>query len=510
MLISLLLTLTTPAEAAAYYFVDAGTRGMARGGAYVAGNRDLTAQYYNPAALINLDSGQVMLNFSLVDQRAGFTRMDVNAQGDVTKTYKTVDNIAAPMKIPSFGIAHHFGVPNTMFALGLHPPYAPDKEYTAEGPQRYTLIDAKVQQFSIMLSAAHQPLKWLTVGAGLLWTVTRANQELALSVCNPDWDDFDPDSEDERTRAQASASCANGTRTATDLVFGMDMIDRRKLNANFGVLIDPIDQLTIGFSVTPPIDVRGKGKLKAKFSNEHWLVDTEPYMGSAMKKVLSTPKTQDDDITVELTMPLVIRGGVLYRLMENLEIEFATTYERWQQAKETLITDVRAPLMLGEDVQKFAADLDPEVPINGPVSIPAEYTDTFSYRLGAEWAAKDWLSLRSGAYFEETAIPNRVQGVSLMDGNKVGYGIGASYHWDDIASFDIAFSQSFLGKRKIRNSELTKLEVPISVTDAITEGGIDTTIGNGAVVGNGDISSTLTMISFGATYYFGNPTKRTH
>ncbi len=512
MLLSLLFALTAHTHAAGYYFVDAGTRGMARGGAYVAGNSDLTAQYYNPAALINLDSGQVMLNFSLVDQRASFQRMDLDDQGKVIKTYKSVDNLAAPMKIPSLGIAHHLGLPNTMFALGLHPPYAPDKEYRADGPQRYTLIDAKVQQFFMGLSVAHQPVKWLTVGAGLLWNVTRGDQELALKVCNPGWnyDDKDPEDLSERQLAQRDASCAHGTAEATDLVFRMEMIDKRRLSANLGLLIDPIEQLTIGLSMTPSIDVHGKGNISADFSENHWLVNSEPYMGSIIPKILEESSTNDNDVDVLLTMPLILRAGVAFRPIDTLEIEYVTVYERWQLTKEVLIDNVLAPLTLSEEVQALAQDIDPNIPINGPVSIPAEYTDTFSYRLGMEWRAKNWLSLRSGAYYEQTAIPNRVQGVSLMDGNKVGYGVGASYHWEDIASFDFALSQSFLGTRKIRNSELRTLEVPIDISNALSGEALDTSIGSGSVVGNGDISSTLTMLSLGVTYYFGNPTPRTH
>jgi long-subunit fatty acid transport protein len=215
---------------------------------------------------------------------------------------------------------------------------------------------------------------------------------------------------------------------------------------------------------------------------------------------------------VELTMPLVIRSGVAVRPIENLEVEFATVYERWRTTKETTISNVRVPLLLSDFVQGLAPDLGHEVPIKGPVVIPQEFRDSISFRLGGEWEAKDWLSLRSGMYWERSAINNKNMGVSLMDGNKVGYGLGASYHVDDILSFDIGFSQAFLGTRKIRDSELKQLKVPIDLTPALMGNGeaIDTSIGKGAVVSNGDISSTLTMVSFGATYYFGKPTKRTH
>ena len=147
-----LLALSLPSEGAAYYFVDADPRhglwwrlrGRKRGS---------DSSVLQPCSLINLDSGQVMLNFSLVSQKADFQRMELDENGRVAR-FESVDNIASAMRIPSFGIAHHFGLPDTMFAVGLHPPYAPDKTCTAEGAQRYTLID-KTTQFYAGVSGAH-------------------------------------------------------------------------------------------------------------------------------------------------------------------------------------------------------------------------------------------------------------------------------------------------------------------------------------------------------------------
>ena len=59
--------------------------------------------------------------------------------------------------------------------------------------------------------------------------------------------------------------------------------------------------------------------------------------------------------------------------------------------------------------------------------IPQDYRNSVSYRLGTEWDAKPWITLRSGLYYEASAIPDKSLGVSLMDGNKIGYGVGATY-----------------------------------------------------------------------------------
>ena len=98
-----------------------------------------------------------------------------------------------------------------------------------------------------------------------------------------------------------------------------------------------------------------------------------------------------------------------------------------------------------------------------------------------------------------------------MDGNKIGYGVGATYMPSDLPlSFDIAVSQAFLGTNEIRNSQLTQLTVPIDPSPALRGEPVSTTIERGRVVGNGDLTSRLTMLSAGVTWYFGKPTPRTH
>ena len=77
-------------------------------------------------------------------------------------------------------------------------------------------------------------------------------------------------------------------------------------------------------------------------------------------------------------------------------------------------------------------------------------------------------------------------------------------------SFDIALSQAFLGTNEIRNSQLTQLTVPIDPTPALVGEPVATTIESGRVVGNGDLTSRLTMLSAGVTWTFGKPTPRTH
>jgi len=138
-----LLSMNSPvAEASGYYFTDAGTRGMSRGGAFIASANDLSAQYYSPAALINLKRSQFYVNHSLVSQEIALKRQDYveNDDGYVGNEqapaigydgealpggYPAATNVAAPMNIPQLAVGSSLGVKDAYFAFGLHPPSRP-------------------------------------------------------------------------------------------------------------------------------------------------------------------------------------------------------------------------------------------------------------------------------------------------------------------------------------------------------------------------------------------------
>jgi len=484
MLTALLLAALPSAQAAGYYTTDLGTRGMSRGGAYIAGNRDLSAQYYNPAALINLSGPQTYINYSMVDQSVDFTRVDLDGSGKVSKTHDTVHNIAGPMQIPALGIAHDFGLDNAMFAFGMFPPFAPDMAYPKNGAQRYTLIDSLVWEVSTGPSVAYRALPWLTIGGSLVWSYVKAEQTLKANVCNSGI----------AGSTEPDGSCDNPGAEQVDLQFGLDMTDQSTITGNLGLLIEPRDDVKIGFSIEPPMDIVGTGSLSAEFSEDHWLT-----------AFLAETKTRDDEVQVLLTMPLIARLGIAVNPTEHWQLEVATVYERWQITEEVRVKDLHLEL---QPINPLAGEDDPPmdpIVIDDDVVLPAGYRDTFSYRLGTEYDIGTIGSLRSGVWYEQSAIPPKTQGVSQLDGDKYGYGVGASYHWDKRLSLDLGFAQSFILKREIRDSELTQLRIPIEMDlQKILAGEpIDAELGQGEVVGNGSFSARTTMMSAGLTVYFG-------
>jgi len=477
-------TLSPQAHAAGYYFTDSGTRAMGRGGAFVAGADDLSAQYYNPAALIHLKGPQAYVNFSLFSQPVQFTRKDYDTDGNLTNTWDTIKNSAPPMYIPAIGVGHNFGLKNTYFALGMWTPMAPSFRYPSDGSNHYTLKDSLTWQIWAGPSVA-QRIGWLTLGAGVHWTLVRAEESLDLMIC-----------QDEAPFDGKIGSCPSGaTPEENDLHAELKMWDKGSLAANFGILAEPAPWISIGASALPPVKVHGKGSLGVQFAPDHWLLEGD---GVGNSNLIANDSAKDDNVSVNLTMPWILRGGVAVRPVPKLEIEGDAVYQMWSMAKEIQVTDVSLTLQHNPDQSILTEDQT----ITDDIVLPQGYQDAISLRLGGDYDATDFLTVRAGGYYETSAIPTTTQSVTLVDGSKWGMAAGLTARIKGRLAIDAAFSQAFLQTRDIKNSDVRRIEVPVDLV-AVGFNGEPLQIKNGEVVGNGLLKSSVTTGSLGLTFYWG-------
>ena len=454
------------ADAAGYYTSDVGVRAYSRGGAFVAGANDMLALWYNPAALKRLNDGVLTVNAAGVGQSVSFDRADV--EGNDLGQFGPIENGAPAYVIPHFGAASGFGLPNTTFAIGFYPPYAPDYAYPADGPQRYTLIDTLVIQTFSGVSVAHEFADWVSVGGGLSWNLLIVEQELAVNMVgntiaeDPNFIE-DPD---------------------FDVRFRMDGRDDWAVGWNMGVLVEPpSDRWAVGLAVQAPVRFTATGTLNADFSQHSW-------QGSIIKD----ESTSDASVDFDVNMPLIVKAGALVRPVDGLEIELASVYEGWSSIDQIVLTkvDLRVDTATGEAA------------ITDDIILPAGYQDTWSLRLGTEWDALDKLTLRAGGLWESQAIPVTTQGVGLMDGDKWGVGGGLTYRPHKRWALDAGAFSSFIPERNITNSELRSIVVAVNPIAPD-----DTAIVEGSNIGNGVLSSSSLILGGGVNWYFGKNPGRT-
>ncbi len=448
------LLLPVSADGAGYYFSDAGTRALGRGTAFIASADDLSAQYYNPAALVRVRGNQMYYSLSAVDQYVYFDRND---EPEEDLTFDPIYNQSPAFLIPAFSFSSDFGLPDTTFALGFFSPFAPDLTYPADGAQRYVLIDSLIWQFAVGATVAHRITDWLAVGIGLESWFLRVEQQLALTMAESD----DP---------------------SYDIDVGFKVWDKFKPVLSLGLLLDPSPAWSIGLSMRPPIRWQGKGSITADFE------------GHIFEDQLDGTTFIDDDITMLLNIPIILRGGVALRPVPDLELETAMVYEGWSSLEQVTITDLDLTVKANPD----SALLTDDIVITNDVELLAGYRDTFSLRMGGEYDLDDRYSVRAGAFYETSAVPPENQGVGLVDTNKFGFGAGASV---DLRRFrlDLSLARLQLASRDITDSALRQLWLKVDLSDPS-----GSEITDGKVVGNGHFTSHLDMASLAATVRLGH------
>lgn len=81
------------------------------------------------------------------------------------------------------------------------------------------------------------------------------------------------------------------------------------------------------------------------------------------------------------------------------------------------------------------------------------WRNSWVYRLGAEYAATERVSLRGGVFYDETPIPDNTFDANVPNANLYAATTGLGYTWK-AATFDVGYLFGFYEKRSIDNSTL--------------------------------------------------------
>lgn len=450
--------LASLASAGGYFYSDSGIVASGRGGAFVAGADTQFAQYYNPAGLIHIDHPTLNVGFTGVQQHTGFTRVDEDGMA-----LERVENAAPPFVIPQLGFTTPLIRDKLVLSVGFVSPFAPSSDYEADGEQRYSVVDTSIYQFSVGPSLAYRPVKYVTFGVGLQAKVLLLGQQVAVS--------------------------ASGTTDPSgDILVDAQARDTFTPNFNLGMLIDPVEQVTIGLAVQPPTQFNATGQATLDLSSGGLgaAVDREVYQDGncTLEPADGGPCSSEDGIGLDIKLPWVIRAGVAVRPVPEFEIEAAVVWQGWRTLENITLRDV--------DPEIFVFGSDEPSDIDSEFELPAGLNNAMSIRLGAEWRIDDEIEIRAGGFYENAGVKPQNMTVSLIDPAKVQVGGGWSlYPVDGRVRIDGAVAGIFTPNLSIRDSEVRQVYV-----DVLERGG------EGAIVGNGDYNATGWLVGLQASYIF--------
>ncbi|NCG20260.1 MAG: hypothetical protein GWP91_14725, partial [Rhodobacterales bacterium] len=406
----LALSLTSPsALASGYYYSDSGIVATGRGGAWVAGADTQFAQHYNPAGLIRVKAPTFNIGWSGIQQNVHWTQ--ANPDGGF---YPEASGNAPPFSVPQFGFVTPVG-DKVAIAIGFISPFAPSSNWNPKGPQRYSIIESSVYQFGFGPSVAYQPIKALTFGFGAQASYLALGRSFNLTLSGLE----DP-SGDVFIEARAK-----DTFTPT---------------FNLGLLIEPVQQVAFGFSLTAPATYNAKGQIGVNFD------------GSSIASLLSETELEDPNVGVQITLPTIIRAGMAVRPNEKLEVEITWVHQAWASLEEIIIDDI--------DLAVEVEALNQSTPIPEQFELPAGLQNASSIRLGGEYRINDGLELRAGGFYGSTAVPEELVTVSLVDTAKVQLGTGASiWFLDGKLRFDGAAAVVLHKTLEVRDSQVEQLYI---------------------------------------------------
>lgn len=401
---------SSPAYAGGLFTADRGVRPLGRGGAFVAGADDLHSIWYNPAGLADAGTS-ILVDFSWLNYSSEFRRRTQVA--DAGGTYRVVDSPEVKgttpfLPIPTIAGSYNWGQRKEYtIAFGALAPYTAISSYplTVDGqpsPSRYSLVSMDGSALLLMGGYfAYKPTEKIRIGGGLQAMVGKFASRVVFSASPSDRLIGAPED------------------PSYDALSQLDVGPIVAPSANFGAIAEPDPRVRLGLSAQLPFWINAPATVKVR------LPTAAPF---------DRAYQDGEDAQVRFRLPPILRAGVEYRPIREgdsrLKIELAYVREFWSLHDSI---DIRSENIRLYDVTGFPSPFGV-----APISLPRNFQDSNSFRLGGEYSVKNllrdyWIDLRAGISYETSGIPKEWVSPLTYDANKLVASVGGSVniapHW---------------------------------------------------------------------------------
>jgi long-chain fatty acid transport protein len=409
------------AQAGGLFTADRGVRPLGRGGAFVAGADDLGAIWYNPAGLADAGSA-ILIDFSWLNFSSEFTRRsNVTDAGGTVRTveFPQVKGSTPFLPIPTIAGSYNFGNEKQYTAaFGVMAPYTAIASYPLifnekPSPSRYSLVSLEGSALVIMGGYfAYKPIPQFRVGGGLQALVGKFQSTVVFSASPSDRLISAP----EDPQYDAFSQLNVGPIFAP--------------SANFGMIGEPDKRIRLGVSAQLPFWINSPAKVNVR------LPTAAPFDRATQ---------EGNEARVRFRLPPIVRAGVEYRTdlsdETRLRVELAYVREFWSLHDSI---DIRSENIKLLDVTGFPSPFGV-----APISLPRNFQDSNSFRLGGEYSLKNlisnyWTDLRAGVSYETSAIPSEWVSPLTYDASKIIGSAGGSVHIGDHWRMDALAALAFL------------------------------------------------------------------
>ena len=407
------------ARASGLYVTDRGVRPLGRGGAFVAGADDLGAIWYNPAGIADAGTS-ILVDASYLDYSTDYTRQSqvVDANNTVRAYQSTPTHGSTPfLPIPTLAGSLVLDKARTLtLAAGIFAPYTAITSYPADAASRYSLVSlngSALVEGGLWL--AYKPIEQIRIGAGFEFLAGSFSSSVAFNA-NP---------ADRLIAAPEDSKYDAFTQLNVGPIFAP--------SGSGGVTFVPEKHVRIGISGQLPYSIDAPATIKVRLPNAVEF-DNASQVGT--------------DAHVKFTLPAVFRAGIEVRPTDALRIEATFVREFWTTHHDISLAPDNVTLV---NVTGFPSPFKV-----GAISLPREFDNANSYRIGAEYTVKAGahvLDLRAGFNYDESAIPPAYLSTLTVDMAKYTAALGAGFHVNAHWRIDAVYAHVFMSDTTVSPAE---------------------------------------------------------
>jgi long-chain fatty acid transport protein len=325
----------------------------------------------------------------------------VNILESIQNSGRRAVNKDAHNFLGSFFANYHVPATDFTIGIGMYAPFGLSTSYDRQGFTRFAAQRTELRTIFLTPAIAWHPSDYFSVGGGLSYV--HASGLFSRALC------LDP---------------VTGCTLPIGLEGSVRIKDRTDaFGYNVGALVKPREDVKLGFSYRSRVDLRFDSA-NVRFEG-----------------AFSTPETKATLRPVSL--PAVINAGVFWQITPRWGTEFVYESTRWSAFRTLTARFSPTPVFL---------------PLAAPIpgfSLPHNWKDTSTLRLGAFYALDNW-EFRGGLALEETPIPSRTLNPAIPDADKLTLNAGIGYKWEQV-SIDLGYMAVFYKTRRVINNELEGL-----------------------------------------------------
>lgn len=374
LIILIILAFKTHVFAGGFQINEQGAKAMGMGGAFTAQANDPSAIFFNPAGLGFQKGMKVMLGTALIFPSTNFTSPDPYS----TKTKMKSQIFYLNNFYGTYGMDNGFA-----FGLGVYNPFEFGTEWDKDWLGNYFAVKSELQTVFINPSVAYKVNDQLSIALGVSYV--SADVKIPFAVAT----DRQLDSQSLITLYRTGELDASGTG----------------VNFNFGYLLKPSENLSVGLGYRHSTKLVLKGKAK----------------------IFDTELTIEDDGETTITLPSDISAAIAYSVMPELTVEAGLQYVMWESYR-TLDLNIKNIVLM-----KKAKD----------------WENVFIYRLGGEYRYKQF-AFRAGYVSDQTPQPEKSVEPMLPDANRNVFAFGIGYKLTDLLNLDFAYQYVMFADRTVK------------------------------------------------------------